>query len=99
MGRRKEVLNKAVEQLEGEGITAFAVNGDVRKYDDCQRSVADTVAKFGKLDILCFLLLFNFYFYSIFILLLCEDILVNGAAGNFLCAPEDLSVNGFKTGK
>lgn len=25
------------------------------------------------------------------------DILVNGAAGNFLCAPEDLSINGFKT--
>lgn len=26
------------------------------------------------------------------------DILVNGAAGNFLVAPEDLSPNGFKTG-
>lgn len=25
------------------------------------------------------------------------DILVNGAAGNFLCPPEDLSPNGFKT--
>jgi len=25
------------------------------------------------------------------------NILVNGAAGNFLCAPEDLSANGFKT--
>lgn len=27
------------------------------------------------------------------------DILVNGAAGNFLVAAEDLSPNGFKTGK
>lgn len=26
------------------------------------------------------------------------DILINGAAGNFLVAPEDLSPNGFKTG-
>ena len=26
------------------------------------------------------------------------DILVNGAAGNFLVAPEDLSPNGFRTG-
>ena len=24
---------------------------------------------------------------------------MNGAAGNFLCAPEDLSANGFKTGE
>jgi len=42
--------------------------------EDCKASIAATVAKFGKLDIL-----------------------VNGAAGNFLCAPEDLSPNGFKT--
>jgi peroxisomal 2,4-dienoyl-CoA reductase len=27
------------------------------------------------------------------------DILVNGAAGNFLCSAEDLSPNAFKTGK
>lgn len=26
------------------------------------------------------------------------DILVNGAAGNFLASPEDLSPNGFRTG-
>jgi peroxisomal 2,4-dienoyl-CoA reductase len=26
------------------------------------------------------------------------DILVNGAAGNFLCPAEDLSTNAFKTG-
>lgn len=27
------------------------------------------------------------------------DILVNGAAGNFLASPEDLSPNGFRTGE
>ena len=27
------------------------------------------------------------------------DILVNGAAGNFLASPEDLSPNGFRTGR
>lgn len=27
------------------------------------------------------------------------DILVNGAAGNFLVSPEDLSPNGFRTGE
>lgn len=74
MGRRKEVVDKAVAQLTSEGVEAFAVQGDVRKYETCQKVVADVVAKFGKIDIL-----------------------VNGAAGNFLCAPEDLSVNGFRT--
>jgi len=73
-GRRKEVLEKAIEQLSKEGITAFGTPGDVRNYDACVKVVAATVEKFGQLDIL-----------------------VNGAAGNFLCAPEDLSPNGFKT--
>jgi len=74
MGRRREVLDKAVAQLRSEGIEAFGVQGDVRKFDLCQNAIAQTIAKFGKIDIL-----------------------VNGAAGNFLCAPEDLSANGFKT--
>jgi len=74
MGRRKEVLESSVAKLQKEGIDAFGVQGDVRKFPDCQNVVASVIAKFGKLDIL-----------------------VNGAAGNFLCAPEDLSVNGFKT--
>eukprot|EP01111_Echinosteliopsis_oligospora_P000880 TRINITY_DN1107_c0_g1_i1.p1 TRINITY_DN1107_c0_g1~~TRINITY_DN1107_c0_g1_i1.p1 ORF type:complete len:279 (+),score=101.28 TRINITY_DN1107_c0_g1_i1:75-911(+) len=74
MGRRKEVLEKACEQLTSEGIECHYVVGDVRKYDTCVAAVASAVSKFGQIDIL-----------------------VNGAAGNFLCAPEDLSVNGFKT--
>eukprot|EP00026_Physarum_polycephalum_P014073 Phypoly_transcript_14545.p1 GENE.Phypoly_transcript_14545~~Phypoly_transcript_14545.p1 ORF type:complete len:308 (+),score=47.69 Phypoly_transcript_14545:92-925(+) len=74
MGRRKEVLDKAVAKLQSEGVEAFGIQGDVRNFVDCEKVVAGTIAKFGKIDIL-----------------------VNGAAGNFLCAPEDLSVNGFKT--
>jgi len=73
-GRRKEVLDKAVAQLSGEGITAFGTQGDVRNYETCAKVIAAAVEKFGKIDIL-----------------------VNGAAGNFLCAPEDLTPNGFKT--
>lgn len=74
MGRRKEVLDKSVTKLQKDGIDAFGVQGDVRKFDECEKVIASVVSKFGKLDIL-----------------------INGAAGNFLCAPEDLSVNGFKT--
>jgi len=74
MGRRKEVLDKAVEQLATHGIQSLGVQGDVRKFADCQRIVETAISKFGKLDIL-----------------------VNGAAGNFLSAAEDLSANGFKT--
>jgi len=74
MGRRKPVLDKAVAELQGKGIDAVGIQGDVRKFDTCQHVVSEVVAKFGKIDIL-----------------------VNGAAGNFLCAPEDLSANGFKT--
>jgi len=74
MGRRKEVLDKATAELSKEGISSIGVRGDVRNYADCQKVVAEVVAKFGKLDIL-----------------------VNGAAGNFLALAEDLSPNGFKT--
>jgi len=73
-GRRKEVLDNAADNLGKEGITAFGVQGDVRKYEHCERAVAAALDKYGKIDIL-----------------------VNGAAGNFLSAAEDLTINGFKT--
>jgi len=47
---------------------------DVRKYEDCEKVVLDTVEKLGQLDVL-----------------------VNGAAGNFLSPAEKLSSNAFKT--
>ncbi|PWZ43860.1 Peroxisomal 2,4-dienoyl-CoA reductase [Zea mays] len=74
MGRRREVLDKAVAALRSEGLRAVGFDGDVRKQEDAARVIAATVEHFGKLDIL-----------------------VNGAAGNFLASPEDLKPKGFRT--
>jgi len=75
MGRRREVLDKAVAALRSQGLRAVGFDGDVRKQEDAARVLAATVEHFGKLDIL-----------------------VNGAAGNFLASPEDLTPKGFRTG-
>ncbi|KAF8649983.1 hypothetical protein HU200_064142 [Digitaria exilis] len=74
MGRRREVLDKAVAVLRSQGLRAVGFDGDVRKQEDAARVLAATVEHFGKLDIL-----------------------VNGAAGNFLASPEDLTPKGFRT--
>eukprot|EP01125_Pyxidicula_operculata_P019481 TRINITY_DN7077_c0_g4_i1.p1 TRINITY_DN7077_c0_g4~~TRINITY_DN7077_c0_g4_i1.p1 ORF type:complete len:294 (-),score=63.61 TRINITY_DN7077_c0_g4_i1:291-1172(-) len=74
MGRRKEVLDKAVNSLTQNKIEAFGVSGDVREPESAQQVVNAVVEKFGRLDIL-----------------------VNNAAGNFMCSAEELSRNGFKT--
>ncbi|KAG2574679.1 peroxisomal 2,4-dienoyl-CoA reductase [(3E)-enoyl-CoA-producing]-like [Panicum virgatum] len=74
MGRRREVLDKAVAALRSQGLRAVGFDGDVRKQEDAARVLAATVEHFGKLDIL-----------------------VNGAAGNFLASPEDLTPKGFRT--
>ncbi|GJN26466.1 hypothetical protein PR202_gb14398 [Eleusine coracana subsp. coracana] len=74
MGRRGEVLDKAVAVLRLQGLTAAGFDGDVRKQEDAARVLAAAVGQFGKLDIL-----------------------VNGAAGNFLASPEDLTPKGFRT--
>jgi 2,4-dienoyl-CoA reductase [(3E)-enoyl-CoA-producing], peroxisomal len=52
MGRRKEVLDKAVAQLTSEGVDAIGVQGDVRKFEDCERVVANTISKYEKIGIL-----------------------------------------------
>ncbi|XP_020576687.1 peroxisomal 2,4-dienoyl-CoA reductase [Phalaenopsis equestris] len=74
MGRRRHVLDAAVDALRSQGIRAIGIEGDVRKQEDAVRVIEGTVKHFGRLDIL-----------------------VNGAAGNFLASPEDLSPNGFRT--
>ncbi|VAH35674.1 unnamed protein product [Triticum turgidum subsp. durum] len=74
LGRRREVLDKAVAALRSEGLRAVGFQGDVRNQKDAARVLASTVEHFGKLDIL-----------------------VNGAAGNFLASPEDLTPKGFRT--
>jgi len=53
---------------------AFAVAADVRNPEQVEKAIADTIARFGKIDIV-----------------------VNGAAGNFLSPAEALSPNGFGT--
>ena len=65
-----QAINKANENDE----RAIAVAADVRVPEQIEAAIKETVARFGKIDII-----------------------VNGAAGNFLCAAEDLSPNGFGT--
>ena len=52
MGRREGPLRSAVKVLSDQGVEAFATTGDVRSFEDCQKVVAATVARFGRLDIL-----------------------------------------------
>jgi peroxisomal 2,4-dienoyl-CoA reductase len=72
--RKPEHLEGTVKELEALGARALAVAADVREPAAIGRAVAETVEKFGRLDIL-----------------------LNGAAGNFLCKAEELSPNGFGT--
>jgi peroxisomal 2,4-dienoyl-CoA reductase len=73
-GRRKQVLDDAVHNLQKEGIDVVGFNGDVRDYKAIESIIQKVVSHFGRLDIV-----------------------INGAAGNFLCAPQDLSSNAFQT--
>ena len=72
--RKMENLEKMRETIEAGGGMCFAVAADVRDFQAVEKAVAETIARFGKIDII-----------------------VNGAAGNFLCAAEELSPNGFAT--
>eukprot|EP00889_Picochlorum_renovo_P005383 jgi/Picre1/32413/NNA_007759.t1 len=51
-GRRSNVLESACDTLMGLGIDALFVQGDVRKYSDCQRMVEETQAKCHRIDVL-----------------------------------------------
>ena len=52
MGRRPDPLQAAVSALRAQGIACDAAAGDVRLSADCERLVADTVARFGQLNML-----------------------------------------------
>lgn len=52
VGRRAEPLNEAVETITGAGGQARAVVVDLNAPDGPQRALAETLAAFGKLDIL-----------------------------------------------
>ncbi|KAL4201651.1 hypothetical protein AMTRI_Chr02g259650 [Amborella trichopoda] len=52
MGRRKQVLDDAVQALRSQGIRAIGFEGDVRRREDAARVMESTVKHFGRLDIL-----------------------------------------------
>jgi NAD(P)-dependent dehydrogenase (short-subunit alcohol dehydrogenase family) len=68
---RLEAAKQEIETFEGQVLT---VQMDVREPEQVQRMVAETKAKFGRIDHL-----------------------INNAAGNFLVAAEDLSINGWNS--
>ena len=72
--RKIENLQPMKNLIEQNGGECFAVAADVRDFEAVQSAIAQTVEKFGKIDIV-----------------------VNGAAGNFLCEAKELSPNGFGT--
>lgn len=51
-GRRKERLDALVQKIEAAGGVGLALPGDVSIEADATKSVEDTIAKFGRIDIL-----------------------------------------------
>jgi len=51
-GRSRERGVEVVREIQGSGGRARFVRADVRHADDCERAVAETVAAFGRLDVL-----------------------------------------------
>ncbi|WP_298396466.1 SDR family NAD(P)-dependent oxidoreductase [Sphingobium sp.] len=47
-----EAAQETGRMIEAEGGTCFAIQGDVSVEADCQRAVAETIARYGRLDIL-----------------------------------------------
>ncbi|CEG75056.1 Putative 2,4-dienoyl-CoA reductase (NADPH2) [Rhizopus microsporus] len=73
--RSKDKLEKAAKEMSAKtGGEIIAIAGDVRNPADTERVVKETIARFGRLDLL-----------------------INGAAGNFLAPFRDLSYNAFRT--
>ena len=73
VSRRRENVDAAVAALSTHGGRVFGACADVRDVEAVGRALADSVARFGVIDVV-----------------------VSGAAGNFLCEAKDMSANGFK---
>ena len=74
VSRTQEKLDRAAEALSPGQVDAKGFAADVRDVDALAAAIAQTVAAFGRIDIL-----------------------VNGAAGNFLAPAAQLSPGGFKS--
>lgn len=74
VSRKEENLQAMKRSIEEKGGECFAIAADVRDYAAVENAIAETVSRYGQIDIV-----------------------VNGAAGNFLCAADQLSANGFGT--
>jgi peroxisomal 2,4-dienoyl-CoA reductase len=75
VGRKADRLTAtATELADATGRRCLALPADVRKPEEIERAIDETLSTFGRLDIV-----------------------VNGAAGNFLAPAAGLSYNGFKT--
>lgn len=72
--RKEENLASMKKTIEDNGGECFAIAADVRDYAAVENAIAETIARYGQIDIV-----------------------VNGAAGNFLCSADQLSSNGFGT--
>ena len=51
-GRDSAKLGHAAKSVREQGVEVLLIPGDVRKRETAEKTVADTIAKFGKLDIL-----------------------------------------------
>ncbi|MDP9900936.1 SDR family oxidoreductase [Variovorax ginsengisoli] len=71
--RKRENVDAAVNALSQHGAQVHGVVADVRDFEAVGVAFAESVAKFGAIDVL-----------------------ISGAAGNFLCEAKDMSSNGFK---
>ena len=71
--RRQEVIEATKQEFEQEGLECLAVPCDVRQPDQVEVVLQETLARFGRLDVL-----------------------VNNAAGNFVCPAERMSSNAWR---
>ena len=74
VSRNRENVDRAVEMLSVHGHPAASACADVRDFDSVGLALAESVTRFGPVDVL-----------------------VSGAAGNFLCSANRMSPNGFKS--
>jgi NAD(P)-dependent dehydrogenase (short-subunit alcohol dehydrogenase family) len=51
-GRDSAKLERAAKSVREQGVEALVIPGDVRKRETAEKTLAETIAKFGKLDIL-----------------------------------------------